>query len=139
MLFTHLRKSSFKSGLLFMLLSFALFTNGCFDLGEKVATNGDNSMDPEEAPTWSNDIAPLFAERCSPCHISRSDGGLNLSTYENATSDEQIIDPGNADNSVLVDRIKGTITPRMPLGGDPLSAEQIQNIRDWIDNGAKDD
>ncbi len=135
----RLRKSLIKLGLLLALLSFTLVTNGCFDLGEEVQESGGNPVDPEEAPTWSDDIAPLFAERCSPCHISRSDGGLNLSTYEDATSDERIINPGNADNSVLIDRIKGTVTPRMPLGSAPISAEQIQKIEDWIDNGAKDD
>jgi hypothetical protein len=43
-----------------------------------------------------------------------------------------------AQESVLVARIEGRITPRMPPG-PPLSPEQIQTVRKWIDAGALKD
>ncbi len=49
------------------------------------------------------------------------------------------VNPGDADNSYLVQKIEGTATvgERMPRGGPPLSSELIQNIREWIDAGAE--
>jgi len=46
------------------------------------------------------------------------------------------VEPGQPDNSYLVQRIDGTVTPRMPLGGAPLSTEEIDAIRQWILDGA---
>lgn len=50
------------------------------------------------------------------------------------------VDPGNPDNSLLLIKLEGPTDPflggQMPLGKDPLSAEQIQLVRDWIAAGA---
>jgi hypothetical protein len=50
------------------------------------------------------------------------------------------VDPDNPDNSFLLVKVTNP-TPlqgsRMPLGELPLSAEQIQLIRDWIASGAQ--
>ena len=49
-----------------------------------------------------------------------------------------VVIPGNPDNSIIIGRLEGSITPQMPLGGAPLSASDIQKIRDWITEGALD-
>jgi hypothetical protein len=49
-----------------------------------------------------------------------------------------VVVSGNADGSILIGRLEGTITPQMPFGEQPLSPSQIQTIRDWIDQGAQD-
>ncbi len=49
------------------------------------------------------------------------------------------VDPGNPDNSFLVVKLEGPPPPmgsRMPFGQPPLSASEIQVIRDWITAGA---
>ncbi len=49
------------------------------------------------------------------------------------------VDPGDPDNSFMVVKVEGPSIPegsRMPLGKPPLSATQIQLIRDWIAAGA---
>ena len=50
------------------------------------------------------------------------------------------VQPFNPDNSFLVVKVEGPTDPamglRMPSGRPPLSAEQIQLIRDWISQGA---
>jgi hypothetical protein len=49
------------------------------------------------------------------------------------------VDPGNPDNSFLVVKVEGppiAMGSRMPLGETPLTADQIQLIRDWIAAGA---
>lgn len=49
------------------------------------------------------------------------------------------VDPGHPENSFLLVKLEGPSIPegsRMPLGKPPLSAMQIQLIRDWIAAGA---
>jgi hypothetical protein len=44
--------------------------------------------------------------------------------------------PGMSQNSLLVKHITGELEPRMPMGGAPLTAQQISVIRAWIDDKA---
>jgi hypothetical protein len=50
----------------------------------------------------------------------------------------QVINPGSAISSSLYILVtgKGNLTIDMPHGKDPLSAEEIETIRVWIENGA---
>jgi len=54
------------------------------------------------------------------------------------------VDPGNPNGSALMKRLSGAIAPEMPIEIEPdsdwweKSDTYIQNIRDWIQNGAKD-
>ncbi len=44
---------------------------------------------------------------------------------------------GDAANSVLIRRLDGTCTPQMPFDGPPyMSASEIQQFKDWINQGA---
>lgn len=98
-----------------------------------------------EVPTWS-DVAPIFATRCVKCH--RDDGlmgaapeGYRLNSYEAVlSSDERVrVLPGRPEASELVRRIQGLARPRMPFDGPPyLSEAEIDLIRDWIRQGARD-
>jgi len=49
------------------------------------------------------------------------------------------VKPGDPDNSILIQRLEGTVTPQMPFGGTPLDAATIARIREWITLGARDD
>jgi hypothetical protein len=51
------------------------------------------------------------------------------------------VEPGNPDESFLVIKLEGPpielgFGSRMPLIGDPLTAQEIQSVRDWIATGA---
>nr|WP_244623210.1 CHRD domain-containing protein [Shewanella salipaludis] len=96
----------------------------------------------------------IFTPSCalSGCHAGASpQQGMNLSagqTYSNIVgvmSNEvnslNRVTAGDPDNSYLVQKVEGTasVGGRMPLGGPALSNEQIQKIRQWIIDGAKDD
>jgi len=54
------------------------------------------------------------------------------------------VDPGNPNQSAIVQRLAGTIAPRMPIEIEPdsdwleKSDEYIQNVRTWIEDGALD-
>ena len=44
---------------------------------------------------------------------------------------------GDAVDSVLIKRLEGTCSPQMPYGGPYMSAGEIQQFKDWINQGAK--
>jgi hypothetical protein len=98
----------------------------------------------------------IFQPRCAiaTCHDDTSESGdLNLTAddaYEalfNVPPDIELaanrgllrVDDFDPDNSFLLIKLIGPPVgegSRMPLVGDPLSAEEIQLIRDWITAGA---
>ena len=103
---------------------------------------------PEEPKiSFKDDILPIFKNHCQQCHRQRArkdpEAGLDLSSYQSSmkgSRNGKVIDPGwgKWTDSLIVFRIARDLSPtRMPLGKPPLSAEQIQLIIDWIDEGAK--
>jgi hypothetical protein len=113
---------------------------------------GGNTSNVKDDPSFQNDIFPVFTQTgctASGCHGS-GQGDLTMTTasvaYGNLvdvsspTSGEVRVIPGNAAGSYLVKKLEGTAAfgARMPLGGSPLSANDLQNIKNWINKGAKD-
>lgn len=104
--------------------------------------------------SFARDIVPVIKSRCMMCHLPDSpQGGLalhpnggyaNLVGVKSTQSPLMRIEPGNAEKSYLYRKIAGTHAAaggsgeRMPFG-DTLSAEQIEQLRNWIDNGARND
>lgn len=107
------------------------------------------------APNFADIQAGIFATECalSGCHRGGSAPlGLDLSPGSAAANLVNVpsaevpallrVAPGNPDDSYLVIKIEGgpriaSGTARMPLGRAPLSAAQIQAIRQWIASGAQ--
>ncbi len=113
-------------------------------LGFSVAT-----VVPGQTPApadFEKDIQPIFTVRCAVagCHTGttasagmRLDAGFAYDNLLNPTppTSPRVI-PKDPARSLLVQRIEGTITPRMPLGRDPLPQAQIDLIKRWISEGA---
>jgi len=82
-------------------------------------------------------IAPLFAEHCLECHDSAiHKGGLDLSRRAVAMSggeSGQAIVPGKAADSLLW---KSVADNEMPKDRPPLSVEEKDALRNWINDGA---
>jgi hypothetical protein len=108
--------------------------------------------EPVTDPSLASDIQPIFNKSCAfaNCHDASAAAGLDLSTgksYANLVNAVSINDPAKvrvipnkADSSYLYIKIigdPGDGTLRMPIGGNPLSANEIQLIKNWIDAGAK--
>jgi len=145
-----------------IVVSVAIFLNACAGDGTGLDANGlptdTTGGDPQPAgPTLSNDVQPIFSSNCalSGCHGGTSpqqnqnlSTGLTFSNVVDVPSMEvpslARIRPGQPDSSYLVHKISGTqasvggVGGRMPLGGAPLSATEIQTIRQWVENGALD-
>ncbi len=102
-----------------------------------------NSEQVKTDPSFADDIQPVFNNSCISCHnATENAGSYNLTSYSlamgNGTDSIPNIIAGNADSSLLYERITGMITPQMPLGGTPLDAMEEATIRNWINKGAKD-
>jgi uncharacterized protein with WD repeat len=95
----------------------------------------------EEAPSFTKDIAPIFAANCAGCHGgSVTMGTLNLENFaglQKGGHSGPAIVPGKSGESLLFLRITGAATPAMPLGGRKLADGEVEIVRKWIDAGAK--
>ena len=102
---------------------------------------------PAKAADYQRDVQPIFAEHCAECHgvdeKSRA-AEFRLDVAEIALkggeSGKPAIVPGKPDESELIRRIVAqdadTIMPP-PDHKKPLSAKQIETLRQWITEGAK--
>ncbi len=94
----------------------------------------------QEAPVKRDISKPTFANvgnrvlsQCGPCHLEgKSQGGFNAETYENVLLS---VVPGNADMSSLV----FAIGPygNMPPKGPKVSAELVELVSKWVNEGAQ--
>ena len=83
-------------------------------------------------------VQAIFDRSCVRCHGGNDE--LSLASYSNlmaGAAGRAVVRPGDPKNSPLVQYIEGARSPRMPKGGQPLSATEIKLISDWISAGAK--
>src|SRR5512143_4004008 len=89
---------------------------------------------------FERDVQPIFRQHCISCHGPEQQmNGLRLDRRSDAMrgGTQSDIGPGNADGSRLFQRLVGTnFGVRMPTTS-PLSTEEIDVIRQWIDEGAE--
>lgn len=128
------------------MVTIVIFAAGCRDT--VVDNAGPTDDPPPENVSFEEDILPIFGGFCSGvgCHVGERTNGVRLDSYERVTTSvglqygALIVVPGDAASSPIIDKI--TVNPdfgvRMPFGRAPLSAEQIDLIRTWIDEGAND-
>lgn len=112
--------------------------------------------------SWNLNVWPVVQNKCRSCHIGSGEGAQQvpsmIMTDANSTRLAWVgIDPtcsggsippgakrvlpGNPDLSFVYNKINETAPwcgVRMPKGGAPLSAAQIQLFYDWINQGAPD-
>ncbi|GAB4480958.1 MAG: hypothetical protein Kow0088_22890 [Anaerolineales bacterium] len=95
---------------------------------------------PPPSPTlgsldsYQGGIGELFTTRCGACHGEAKSGGLQLTTYQGLMAggkDGAVINPGDAQNSLLIQKL----TAERPHFGQ-LTPEELQAVIDWINRGA---
>ncbi len=106
---------------------------------------------PASSPTLAEIQANVFTPSCafSGCHAGGSPAqGLNLedgNSFGNLVNVASMqvpslnrVTPGDPDNSYLVQKIEGTaaVGQQMPRGGPALSQGLIDDVRQWIQDGA---
>jgi hypothetical protein len=108
--------------------------------GLVIGTAGSSSTRAQEPVSFTNQIKPILESTCWGCHSTDLQlSKLDLSTHEGALrggARGPSIVPGSAEQSRLFRVIAGLETPAMPLGGTPLTVQEIALIKTWIDEGA---
>lgn len=96
---------------------------------------------------YNSEINPILKNKCQKCHLP-PDGegyvetGLNMESYDtlmNGNVYGKVIIPGDSKRSVLNKLVEGRAGKmmRMPHGDtDKLTAEEIEFIKLWVNQGA---
>jgi hypothetical protein len=92
--------------------------------------------------SFADDVTPILNQNCVECHGAGGppivlEAGLDLTSYENVMKGSEfgtIVEAGNTDDSLLLLMIE---EGDMPEEGDQLSDDDINTIRMWIAEGAK--
>ncbi len=92
--------------------------------------------------SYFKQIVPILNASCAGCHKpDKTKGDLDLTahalTLKGGKHGKTVV-PGKPQESELYKQISGD-PPDMPDEGDPLKKEEIELIRQWIVQGAKDD
>ena len=101
----------------------------------------------EPAVSFSQDVQPIIAQHCNECHQAGGTGevasGFDLTTYEGVmkgTHAGPMVIAGDIEGSNMLVLMEGRADPSisMPHGqNDPVPKTDIQTIRTWIGQGAK--
>jgi WD40 repeat protein len=107
--------------------------------------SADEQPEADTGVSYYKQILPIFQANCQGCHQPAKQGGDYVMTQftgmlAGGESGDAAILPGKPDESYLVNQI----TPAdgeaaMPKGKKPLSGSELELIRSWISEGAKDD
>ncbi|MBM3123341.1 MAG: hypothetical protein FJZ97_14315, partial [Chloroflexi bacterium] len=83
------------------------------------------SQETGERIDYYRDVHSILAARCLGCHSQeKRSGGLSLATYEDILDGGRngtAVRPGRSDDSLVIRRLNGSVSPTMPLGGEPLA------------------
>ncbi|MFN1833836.1 hypothetical protein AB2B38_001135 [Balneola sp. MJW-20] len=130
---------------LIIIFVYVFLLSSCITNFEELSV--DDTQIPDEV-SYSRDIQPIFNSTCGGggCHVNNTAFGVNLTDYDRTMNSRgnqygtEVVIIGDAEASPLIDKVEPNpdFGSRMPLGANPLSPTQIQLIRDWIDQGAKD-
>ena len=124
-----------------MLLQAEPFSDGASPQQSFQSLTGAQQVVDSSAKIYQREIKPVLTERCYACHGSlKQEGNLRLDTVQamrlGGDSGAAIV-AGDRDNSLILQRVTSDQPDtRMPHEGEPLSAKQIQAIREWIEAGA---
>lgn len=128
-----------------------LVLTGCATDDAPTSSGGGGNGLVKASPSLAADIQEIFDRRgCSgnSCHGTVPQAGLDLRAgaayveLVNVNSTQQPslkrVLPGDASVSYLVDKLDGSgIGQRMPQGAAPLDSIDMQNIINWINQGAQ--
>ena len=113
--------------------------------GEEQQTDQTDQTDIAQSISYFTQIRPILQASCQGCHQpAKSQGDYVMTAFDamvaGGESGEVAIEPGDPSASFLMTRI----TPvdgeaEMPPEGPPLADAEIDLIRRWVEQGAKDD
>lgn len=96
--------------------------------------------------SFSADVQPILKKYCLECHVPGGPGylasGYDMSSYETFMKGGQFgafVIPGEPLDSNLIILVEGRAHPsiRMPHGREKLSESEIEVLKAWVQQGAK--
>lgn len=96
--------------------------------------------------SYSKDVRPILAANCLECHAPGKPGtlasGLDMSSYESlmkGTKFGPVVKPGDPLTSALNMLVEGRVDPkiRMPHGKAKLADKDLEVLKTWVAEGAK--
>ena len=96
--------------------------------------------------SFSKDVQPILTKNCSECHAPGKQGfaasGLDTTSYESMMRGGKfgpLIKPGDALSSSLNMLVEGRAhaSIRMPHGREKLPDKDIETLKVWVNEGAK--
>ena len=96
--------------------------------------------------SYSKDVQPILANNCLGCHAPGKEGtvasGLDMSSYEGlmkGTKYGAVIKAGDAFTSAFNMLVEGRASSsiRMPHKKEKLSDKDIETLKAWVNEGAK--
>lgn len=102
----------------------------------------------EPQVSFAQDVQPIIQKHCLECHVSGGAGfeasGFAMDSYAGlmkGTRNGPMVIPGDSEGSNMVVLMEGRADPSisMPHGKmEGATGKEIETIRQWIDQGAKD-
>ena len=96
--------------------------------------------------SYSKDVQPILAKNCSECHAPGGKGfeasGLDTTSYQALMKGGKfgpLVKPGDALTSALNILVEGRAhsSIRMPHGREKLPDKDIETLKAWVNEGAK--
>jgi hypothetical protein len=112
---------------------------GTSDAGSSDAGTPDaGPPDSGTQVSFAADIQPILTNRCQPCHTWSYASTVNVMTSCGGMG-SVYVSPNSLDNSRLYGKVAGVPAcgSPMPLGLPPLPQAELDLIRDWILQGAR--
>jgi len=116
-------------------------------LGGSPARSDEPAKDKEpEEVSYYRQVRPIFQQHCQGCHQPAKDqGGFVMTDHASllkpGNSNKPGVVAGHPETSLLFQQVTSQAgkPPAMPKGKDPLIDHDVNLIRRWIAQGAKDD
>jgi hypothetical protein len=114
--------------------------------GMLIAAGGLLAACSQKEVSFSRDVQPILNENCRECHTPGGAGfqasGLDVTSYQALMKGGKygpLVIPGDAFTSTLNMLVEGRADPslQMPHNRKKLSDQDIQILKDWVDQGAK--
>jgi mono/diheme cytochrome c family protein len=104
-----------------------------------VVHSQDAKQKPVEAPTYENDIRPLFQAKCWRCHGEKAHKAdlqlTSLAAMQKGGESGPAVVAGNPEVSLLYEKVHSGAMP--PGKKDLLSEAEVHMIRRWIEGGLR--
>ena len=96
--------------------------------------------------SYNKDVQPILSKNCSECHAPGQKGfaasGLDTTSYQTLMKGGKfgpLVKPGDALTSALIMLVEGRVhaSIQMPHGRGKLPDKEIETLRVWVTEGAK--